>query len=581
MSFKIDIYKFFLSVFLTMVLCLVSCTPPHPATIKTEHGNASAQDFPSLKKRLEYYALRGNLDSVVEFARPIYLQAAKHGYSRTLLYTASYLAQSYVFTDRYDSAKVYLRVAKECIDKMNKEDLFIKGMFYNTNAVFIMKTRMDYISALDYWKKSLAMATSNKDLTNECILLSNIASLYFQREDPEGLSYAQKAYEMGRTMRNPQIMLLNATHLAAIYNFTSDNKHANHYIQEALNLITKFPEIQHNSSLVYMVYGDILARSEDASQAENAYNTAIASMDKTNDSRSIKLYLSYADYLSAQNRFREAESKYIKGLEIANTINNVEYTHKLLKGLSMVYDHLGERGKALDYHKQYHDAYTRIFNLSKEQEFKNLLLKYEQVKHDEEIHLKDLEYAKVKMGIIIIAAIFLIVLIFLVYAYILYLKKEKMYTALATNYNKFSQRILELTNAEKERNENMNKTSRKLFDALEQLMHDEKIYRRKDLSLTMVGEMLHSNSTYVSKAINTCAGTTFLNYVNSYRMNEVVSILSDPENDTPLKAIADNAGYGNITSFYRYFEKETGCAPSKFRQKMRLLKNAKNEVEDL
>ena len=566
---------------LCAILLLPSCAMDTDAdardALRELYSESLHRPFSEIKTLFEQYTHRRQFDSVICSARPLYREALRRENPRLGLFAASYLAESYVFTDQYDSAQTYLRAAKQYTDHLPKCDPRILGMNYNTSAVYVMKTRMDYTAAIDYLKKSLDIAVTHADRANECILMSNIASLYYQREDPAGLSYAKKAYELGREMKNPRIMLLNASYLAAMYNFTTNHADALRSIDEALQITRQYPDDLTNRSLVYMTYGDVLAADDQPQRAEQAYKTAVEALGATDESRAIKLYLSYGDFLSTRNRFREAEAQYRKALEIATAINNVEFTHKLLSGLSSVYDHLGDRALALEYHKRYHEAYARVFDLGKEQEFNNLIMKYEQIKHKEEMHLKDLEYAKVKMGITIITAVFLLVLVFSVYSYVLYLKKEKMYAALVTNYNKFSQRITELSNAERERNENMNKTSKKLFDALEVLMTRDKIYRKKDLSLNSVGEMLASNSTYVSKAINTCAGTTFLGYVNSYRMREVVSILSDPTNNEPLKAIADNAGYGNISSFYRYFEKETGCAPSKFRQKMRHLKNGSED----
>ena len=543
----------------------------------------SEERFRRIKSQIERFTNEGKFDSVILQSHPLLALAKRDNNLNRILFSAAYLSQSYVFIDNYDSAKVYLKVAEDCLEKIQRDELdpFIVGMNYNTNAIYVMKTKMDYITALDYLNRSLEMTIEHGDSLNQCILLSNIASLYHQREDATGLSYAKKAYDLGRSMKNIEFVIPNATYLAAMFYFTSNYVDALRYINEALDVAKNQPEDSPNQSLVYMTYGDIMAGSGEKTEAKTAYDKAEAALKYANESTAIKLYLSYGDFLAQEGLYSDAKAKYARGLDIATQINNVEHTHKLLWGLSSIYDQLGDRAKALEYHKRYHDAYTRVFNLGKEQEFNNLIMKYEQVKHEEEIHLKDLEYAKVKTDIVLITAVFVVVLLFSIYSYILYRKKEKMYSTMVANYTNFSKRIEEMTNAEKERNEIMNKTSKKLFDALEVLMKEQKIYRRKDLSLVMVGEMLSSNSTYVSKAINTCAGTSFLVYVNSYRMREAVALLSDPDNDTPLKAIADQAGYSNITSFYRYFEKETSCTPSKFRQEVRHLKNASERPREL
>jgi len=100
-------------------------------------------------------------------------------------------------------------------------------------------------------------------------------------------------------------------------------------------------------------------------------------------------------------------------------------------------------------------------------------------------------------------------------------------------------------------------------------MSGRKIYRDKNISVQTVADMLSSNGTYISKAINQCSGMSFNNYINSYRIKEIISALSDPSDGRPLKQIADEAGYGNIATMYRYFQKETGMSPVRFREHIR------------
>lgn len=49
-------------------------------------------------------------------------------------------------------------------------------------------------------------------------------------------------------------------------------------------------------------------------------------------------------------------------------------------------------------------------------------------------------------------------------------------------------------------------------------------------------------------------------------------LLSDKNDDRPIKVIADQAGYNNLQSFYQNFRKETGVPPSRYRTEILKLK---------
>ena len=96
-----------------------------------------------------------------------------------------------------------------------------------------------------------------------------------------------------------------------------------------------------------------------------------------------------------------------------------------------------------------------------------------------------------------------------------------------------------------------------------------RMYRQNDLSLEKLADILQSNRSYVSSAINQYSGMSFTQWLNSWRIKEAIARLSDPADATPLKAISDEVGFNTIAVFYKAFQKETGCPPAKYRKEMR------------
>ncbi len=55
-------------------------------------------------------------------------------------------------------------------------------------------------------------------------------------------------------------------------------------------------------------------------------------------------------------------------------------------------------------------------------------------------------------------------------------------------------------------------------------------------------------------------------YIGKYRIEEATRIISDTENDVPLKQLADELGFNSVSVFYKTFSKETGLTPGIFRK---------------
>lgn len=518
-----------------------------------------------------YYTRMRMFDSVVAVASPSIplLERSENEYD--VMYPIAYVAQAYLFLDNYDSSGYYIDLLKDRLPALGRDDSdkFIAGMVYNILAISSMKTDMDYTSALDYFKKAFDVAWSQKDTANSVILLSNISSLYHFREDTTGLQYVKRACELEKKLNvNIGIRATHLSYMASMFQLCGNMDSAMFYASKAVKMSQGREGYYSSKALVYRTYGDVLSASGKNDEAEKAYMTAEDYLIYANESTAIQLYLSLGNFFLDTKKLDDSEKYYRKGLEIAERIDNAEYTHKVLLGLAKACVRQGKKDDAYYFFQKYYEVSSSVFSLQREQEFSRQLLKYEELKYNEELNEKELVIAKEKLRRTIILFVSVIIMMLAAYAFLLYSKSKKMYAGLYDQYSNYRKKLDELGNIAQAKKENESKSLGVLFERLEQMMKDG-LFRRKDLSLASVSEMLDSNSSYVSKAINTCAGTNFIAYVNSYRINDAMKVLSDPDDDTPLKAVCDNAGYGNLTSFYRAFQKETGLSPSRFREEAR------------
>ncbi len=97
-----------------------------------------------------------------------------------------------------------------------------------------------------------------------------------------------------------------------------------------------------------------------------------------------------------------------------------------------------------------------------------------------------------------------------------------------------------------------------IYTGLETLMNEDKVYRKSDLSLEKAATMLNTNRTYLSQVVNENAGS-FASYVNRYRLQEAIEILSDPKNTESLKCIGISVGFSSPSNFYTLFRQKWEC----------------------
>lgn len=108
------------------------------------------------------------------------------------------------------------------------------------------------------------------------------------------------------------------------------------------------------------------------------------------------------------------------------------------------------------------------------------------------------------------------------------------------------------------------------FKKLELLLYDEHIYRDADLNRELVAEKLDISTGYLSQIINTITNQNFASYINSFRIREIKSMMTNEEFDKySLLAIGLEAGFKSKTTFYTAFKKETGLTPNEFKKRIK------------
>jgi YesN/AraC family two-component response regulator len=108
-------------------------------------------------------------------------------------------------------------------------------------------------------------------------------------------------------------------------------------------------------------------------------------------------------------------------------------------------------------------------------------------------------------------------------------------------------------------------------ELLSDLMEKKKIFLDPELTLETLAQKMSIHRNILSQLINGYCGTSFNDYINTYRVREATRILSDSINKkTFLKMwrINADAGFNSKSTFYRVFKRQTGCTPFEYKYQL-------------
>lgn len=108
-------------------------------------------------------------------------------------------------------------------------------------------------------------------------------------------------------------------------------------------------------------------------------------------------------------------------------------------------------------------------------------------------------------------------------------------------------------------------SAKALMGNLTELMEEQRLYQKNDLSLPDLATLLGISVNQVSELLNVHQGKSFYEYLTTYRVKHACSLLCDSSCHLRVLDIAFEAGFNNKNSFYRAFKSELGLTPAQYR----------------
>lgn len=543
----------------------------------------SGDKVDSIKLIWNRYTVKGYHDSAILSVRPYFTEALVLQDSQGVLTSGASIAQSFLMKEISDSVKYYLSILEPYM-KANTDPAL--GIFVNNIAgSYSLKYDLDYSSALQSFKLAYEWALKEDDIENQAVMLANIVNIFYVMSDKGGLKYSEMAQALSiRPEMSGYAKALVFVSMAEMTFLSGDYDGTVKYLNEAQRLSNK-SEVDVVLPVIYLLYGDTYNTEGDFELSKSYYIKALSMSEVAEPAMVSKIYLNYGSLCEKISDYDKAIELYQAGLDLSYQYRNMEFRRELLDRLSDLKYLIGDKESSLEYYRQYREHIDSISGTAKEKEFNDLLVSYREVEHKAEMQEKELALMKAKRRSLYIGVILLIIVVVLVSLWIIYTRQQKMYRTLVLQHQSYLQQLEKDSvssdvvepNISADGDLDDKSAEHQLFLRLEELVKNKKIYSQKDLSLDKIAELLGTNRTYVSKAINDVAGTSYYNYIDMFRIREATRIISESYEDIPFKQLSDELGYNSISVFYKAFRNATGCTPGQYRSQIKQIHKEKQD----
>ena len=532
------------------------------------------EDIDLLVEICSQYTMRSEFAAIHPYVSRLRRAGAAHDDERALMYADLFSGQSYLLAEGSDSTRIYLDRA--LIRGRQCEDPVALCRIYNALGIYAVSIETNYFGGIEYFLEAMEYARSASLNRFYLVAQCNLANTYYMRNDPAGLKYAEEVCRLGAEWGYDYLAFGGAVISAYMHYMLGDQDRALEYILRTLSDTDKFG---YHTEL-YSLYANI-AQGADAG-AERYYLMALDHIDEKVVTATVMTYLSYGTYLNDRGEYARAIPVLRQGIELSERSNNAVHRYKLYLRISEAETALGRYREALDYFKSYHSQADSIFNVERERSINELRVRYDAERQENMLRKSEIDLIRQQRRFQLLLLLLLFAVGISTVVYILYRRKDKMYKQIVRQQYEFLKKEKKAAQpampppdpispqTEKpspDRDEHAGRDA-ELFARIEYLMQTEGVYRQNDLTIERLAERLDTNRTYISRAINQQAGKAFSSYVNSYRIDEAVRRLSDVDDDTPLKALAQMLGYNHLQTFYTSFQSAIGMPSSKYREKL-------------
>ena len=485
----------------------------------------------------------------------------------------SLFIEASIWNRNFDIAQDSLQPLRNFSSQHELESQTVSSLFQIGLAYFYQGL---FGKALDIYNEALALSEDINDKKIQHKLLLQIGYIRSSIGDhTEAISIYNKSLDVlnDSDFEAKELEKANAQsyyYLSIAFTDIKQRDSASYYINKALKL-TQQEKDSCRRKYFLRSKAKIQVLNNDLSNAENNLKKAFKLCQPASKGDTLVFYKDLGEVYLAKKEYKKAQNYIQNAIDIYQVKEGEEgFMDDYYKLLAKAYKHTGDIEKSNFYLEKYintlaqfnkiKDTVNQSLKLQEVEDFKNELSTIEEEKNLKQTHLNYLF-----LGASIIILLLLVVLL-------------RFYRNKKKNEEKFEELLLKIENTkeseritdtkdqdleQKSSNDIPEETKQHILEGLKKL-EEKEYFLRQDCNSYNVAKKINTNTSYLSKVVNSHFGKNFNTYINDLRINYAIVRL---KNDVifrsySIQSIAEELGYKSADSFSKYFKLNTGLNPS-------------------
>ena len=588
-------------------------------SLKSIINNKKAEDTITIHAYLDlaYEYKNINLDSVLSYADLALNKSLKINYKKGIADANRRKGVTMTRLNKYKLADSLLNIAISTYLEINQQtgvvecyvDLAASAYYKGENRLF-----------LEYSQKALKIVEDKNFVKFKSTILINIGVAYKEMGDYEkAIEYALNALKTFEELGNKKMIAICYINLGNFFIEINEFDKSIDYMNKSLEIFIELKDMK-RQSICFANIGDVYLLQEKYNEALQCYNKALE-LDKKNlyatstnygnigsvyfeqgkydtaneyFNKSLKIkdqigdksglaicYLNISQVETKLKNYELAEEYCLISIELFKQNNELDNLRKSLYEISSIYNIIGKHQKAYNMHIEATNLKDSLFSMEKvkkitqlEERYLNEKLEKQNLKLKSKVDLQQTEiFQQKKLRNIYLIAFVIAILIVIIFRKNFNINKFlfKKNIDLSGKYGELKEITTQLSVSILN---NSSKTSisvnekEKILRKMDKLFNDDKIFTKFDLTIDKLAKRLSTNRYYLYRIINDEFGKKYSDFINEYRVNEAMILLSDSLKckQFSIEALAKEAGFKTISNFNSSFKKFTGTTPSEFKQ---------------
>ena len=561
-------------------------------------GGNNDQSTGSLWEQCERARSLCHYDTLQALSSRLLETAREDDNGRDEAYALFYQGLAQLFTGQKTEALHSLNKAGERAEEIDNDSVL--ALVTNAMGIYHAMTENNNYVAQRYFFKSLEYAEKAHYEQVKGRIYGNLLILTHADNDTTGLDNAIKIYDYGKKNGDFEQTFMGAYYLAMYYNMRGENARSEQYLQESLSLYDRYQ--YDDVASVYTLYSKVKADVGDLATAASHAQKAIELAQRYHQAVLLPdAYLQYATVLHEMGKYKESNTVAQQALQAVEESSIRTKSVACYELIAKNCQRLGLKDQAMEYLERANRAMDTLSSINMER------LRHEQVilndinqKEQEALVRKQQMADQRRLNIVLVITLLVLAGLFAV-IWANYRRRNRLYKNIVRQnayavqkHDEMQARInkLEEVNAQLTEQHDTPSSSpapstttiddtpsrtgslvdddrraQELYERACQLMEKERLFTDPQLNRERLAELLDTNRTYLSKILKEKGGMTYLQFVNSYRINEAIRQLSDPTlEQSPLKQIWRDLGFNSPVTFYKQFQQAVGITPSVYRK---------------